>query len=163
MSRKKKARRAIEEMRRAPLEPEIPLDDEVIPDVVDPDALEVLNETQTLAGDEDPDSPPPSAERVDRERGAILAGGDVDAAWDQADDTGEEAVGGSTPTPDQNVVDDLGRAAGVSYSDSEPLRPEEKEAERDDKRWEVDPASSEDYEARQRALGQRARKRRRTR
>ena len=36
--------------------------------------------------------------------------------------------------------------------DTEPLRPEEKERERDEKRWEMDPASAPDYQERQRAL-----------
>jgi len=36
-----------------------------------------------------------------------LSGGDVDAAWEDAA-VGEESVGGANPTPDQNVVDELG-------------------------------------------------------
>ncbi|HLY38832.1 MAG TPA: DUF6335 family protein [Candidatus Binatia bacterium] len=111
---------------------------------LDANVLEVLNDTQTVAEESPQDN-------IDRKRGTILTGGDVDAAWDEVD-VGEETVGGSTPTPDQDVVDDLGRAAGVTYSDSEPLRPEEKEMERDEKRWEMDPASSPDYQERQRAL-----------
>jgi hypothetical protein len=43
----------------------------------------------------------------------LLSGGDVDADWWRALDSGEEAVGGSAPTPDQDVVDELGRALGV--------------------------------------------------
>ena len=35
--------------------------------------------------------------------------GDIDADWQRADD-GEEAPGGSTPTPDQDVVDESGMA-----------------------------------------------------
>ena len=42
-----------------------------------------------------------------------LSGGDVDADWRRALDSGEEGVGGSAPTPDQDVVDELGRALGV--------------------------------------------------
>jgi hypothetical protein len=42
-----------------------------------------------------------------------LSGGDVDVDWRRAFDSGEEAVGGSAPTPDQDVVDELGRALGV--------------------------------------------------
>ena len=79
-----------------------------------------------------------------------LSGGDLDADWARAESSGEEAVGGSEPTPDQDVVDELGRAAGVTYAADEPLRPEEKEAERDDDRWELDPASAEDYDERMR-------------
>jgi hypothetical protein len=70
--------------------------------------------------------------------------GDIDADWQRADD-GEEAPGGSTPTPDQDVVDEIGEAVGLTYEDDEPLDTEEKVAERDRHRWELDPASSEDY------------------
>jgi hypothetical protein len=73
-----------------------------------------------------------------------LSGGDIDAAWDQAD-AGEETVGGSSPTPDQDVVDQLGEAVGLTYEDNEPLDTERKVAKRDDRRWELDPASSEGY------------------
>ena len=73
-----------------------------------------------------------------------LSGGDIDAAWDQAD-VGEETVGGSSPTPDQDVVDQLGEAVGLTYEDDEPLDTERKVAKRDERRWELDPASSEGY------------------
>jgi len=76
-----------------------------------------------------------------------LSAGDTDAAWDQAD-VGEETVGGSTPTPDQDVVDHLGVAVGLIYADNEPLDTEEKITKRDDRRWELDPASSEGYKMR---------------
>ncbi|HET8721512.1 MAG TPA: DUF6335 family protein [Nitrospira sp.] len=78
---------------------------------------------------------------------AVVAGGDIDAAWDQAD-AGEETVGGTTPTPDQDIVDEIGRAVGVDYQDSEPLQPTEKLERRDEKRWELHPASSEDFSER---------------
>jgi hypothetical protein len=73
-----------------------------------------------------------------------LSGGDVDAAWDRADE-GEETVGGSAPTPDQDVVEEIGQAMGITYEDDEPLRGADKIEERDRHRWELDPASSEDY------------------
>jgi hypothetical protein len=76
-----------------------------------------------------------------------LSAGDIDAAWDRAD-VGEETVGGSSPTPDQDVVDQLGGAVGLVYADNEPLDTEEKIAKRDNWRWELDPASSEGYEKR---------------
>jgi len=76
---------------------------------------------------------------------AELSGGDLDARWDQAESSGEETVGGSVPTPDQDVVDEIGKAIGVVYQDTEPLRLGEKEQERDEHRWELDPASAEDY------------------
>ena len=73
-----------------------------------------------------------------------LSGGDIDADWARAD-IGDETVGGSSPTPDQDVVEELGEAVGLTYEDNEPLHTTEKVQERDRKRWELDPASSEDY------------------
>ena len=73
-----------------------------------------------------------------------LSGGDIDADWAGAD-VGDETVGGSSPTPDQGVVEEIGEALGVTYEDNEPLHASEKVEERDRKRWELDPASSEDY------------------
>lgn len=83
----------------------------------------------------------------ERTRSPELFGGDMDAALDQSD-VGTETVGGSNPTPDQDIVDELGKGAGVTYDDHEPLKFGDKTAERDQRRWELDPASSEDYQAR---------------
>jgi len=82
---------------------------------------------------------------------ATLSGGDVDAARDGTD-AGEETVGGSNPTPDQDVVDELGEAVGITYEDAEPLRFGDKLADRDAHRWELNPASSEEYQDRLREL-----------
>ena len=57
----------------------------------------------------------------------------------------EETVGGSNPTPDQDIVSEVGTAVGLPYADDEPLRIGDKEAARDEERWELDPASAEDY------------------
>lgn len=81
--------------------------------------------------------------------GAVLSGGDLDAAWDQAA-SGEETVGGSSPTPDQDIVDEIGEALGVRYEDGEPLHTTEKIEQRDAERWELHPASSEDFSERSR-------------
>jgi len=75
----------------------------------------------------------------------ILTGGDVDANWQEADAVGDEAVGGSVSTPDQSVVDDLGAAVGLEMDDRAFLRTAEILDQRDDRRWELDPGSSEDY------------------
>jgi hypothetical protein len=79
------------------------------------------------------------------ETSPALTGGDVDADWESAYSVGDEAPGGDNPTPDQDIVDDIGRAVGVEYEDNEELKGDEKIAKRDRKRWELDPASSEDY------------------
>jgi hypothetical protein len=73
-----------------------------------------------------------------------LSGGDIDADWERAD-SGEEAVGGENPTPDQDVVEDIGKAVGLTYQDNEPLRIDDKLSKRDESPWELDPASSVDY------------------
>jgi Family of unknown function (DUF6335) len=80
-----------------------------------------------------------------------LSGGDVDAAWET--ESGEEAVGGDSPTPDQGIVDELGEALGVVYQEGEPLHTTEKLEERDEHRWELDPASSEGFGGRSRHEG----------
>jgi hypothetical protein len=77
-----------------------------------------------------------------------LSAGDPDAAWDRAD-VGEECAGGSTPTPDQEVVEEIGEAMGLTFEDNEPVDAPGKLRRRDRKRWELEPASSEDFEERQ--------------
>ena len=46
---------------------------------------------------------------------------------------------------DQDVVEELGQALGYTYEDNEPLRPEDKLEDRDRDRWELNPASAEDF------------------
>jgi len=77
-----------------------------------------------------------------------LTGDDIDARWDQAEAVGDEAVGGTVATPDQNIVEELGTAVGLDYDDRAFLRTNDILEERDDSRWELDPMSSEDYQER---------------
>lgn len=79
---------------------------------------------------------------------AALTAGDLDADWESAYNVGDEAPGGDNPTPDQDVVDDIGRAVGIEYADNEEFKGESKVVERDRHRWELDPASAEDYKDR---------------
>jgi Family of unknown function (DUF6335) len=72
-----------------------------------------------------------------------LSADDLDSTWDGA--TGEEAGSGTTPTPDENVTDEVGGAVGVSYSDTEPLNTNEKLDQRDRDRWDLNPASDPEY------------------
>jgi len=88
---------------------------------------------------------------VSDEEWARLSAGDPDAS-PQGTDSGEETPGGTTPTPDQDMVDEIGEAVGATYQEDVPLKFGEKYAGRDDARWENDPASSEDYVERQAAL-----------
>jgi hypothetical protein len=84
------------------------------------------------------------------EGGARLTGGDVDTDWNEAYASGEETPGGDMSTPDQDVVEEIGRALGVEYEDAEELKGAEKIESRDRNRWEYDPASAEDYKDRNR-------------
>jgi uncharacterized protein DUF6335 len=77
-----------------------------------------------------------------------ITAGDVDVDVEDAYFTGDESPGGDNPTPDQDVVDDIGKALGVQYDDNEELKASDKISERDKHRWEMDPASSEDYKDR---------------
>jgi len=77
-----------------------------------------------------------------------VTGGDPDVDAVDAFFTGEEAPGGDNPTPDQDIVDDIGKALGVQYEDNEELKSADKLSERDKHRWELDPASSDDYKDR---------------
>ena len=78
--------------------------------------------------------------------GGDVTGGDLDDDWYQAEVVGEEAVGGQTPTPDQNVTEELLHSMGIDSVDGEPVRTTEKLERRDRARWELDPFSSEDYQ-----------------
>lgn len=71
-----------------------------------------------------------------------LTADDIDAAWEWAN-VGDETVGGTAPTPDQDIVDELGEAVGLTYDDNEMLDVQEKITRRDEDRWELDPASAE--------------------
>lgn len=77
-----------------------------------------------------------------------LTGGDIDASWQEAAAVGDEAVGGTVATPDQNVTEDLEKAVGLEMDDRASLRTQDILEQRDDRRWELDPVSSEDYQVR---------------
>ena len=77
-----------------------------------------------------------------------VTGGDLDAQWEGAQFSGDESAVSSMSSPENNVVEDIGAAMGVTYQDAEELKVGEKERSRDKKRWELDPASSDDYQDR---------------
>ncbi|MGE5223574.1 MAG: DUF6335 family protein [Omnitrophica WOR_2 bacterium] len=107
----------------------------------DPDILEDFTERQGFAT-----GSPEFQEKLEEHhsQGPRLAGGDVDAAWDFTNASGEESPGGTAPTPDQDIVDDIGGAVGISYKDNEPLETANLLEERDENRWELDPNSVDD-------------------
>src|SRR3954470_12694679 len=71
------------------------------------------------------------------------AGGDLDASWEDVNDSGTESVSGDNPTPDQSDVEENARAVGVSFEDNEELEFEEKIEKRDRNRFELDESSKE--------------------
>jgi uncharacterized protein DUF6335 len=90
---------------------------------------------------------PDSEVRAEEElpRVARLTGGDVDADWQRAADVGEEAVGGSVATPDQDRVDDIGLALGVPQAPDAEVRTSAEILEgRDRNRWEQEPTPGGD-------------------
>jgi hypothetical protein len=73
------------------------------------------------------------------ETGPAATAGDLDADWQRAESSGEEAVGGSVSTPDQDRVDDIGHALGVEQPSAAPLRSSEEMLEERDRRyWELE-------------------------
>jgi len=124
-------------------------------------------ERRTVA-DEDVAPTPPSSLDLDRTASAARSGrheaeahrrevtqtspditaGDVDADWESAYSVGDETPGGDNPTPNQDVVDEIGQALGIVYADDEELGGEGKLSDRDTDRWELDPESSEDFKDR---------------
>ena len=76
---------------------------------------------------------------------SALTAGDPDARWQDAYAVGDEAPGGDNPTPDQDRVDEIGRALGIEYEDGQELEGGEEVTKRDKHRWELDPASSDDW------------------
>ncbi len=85
------------------------------------------------------------AKKEHTESSPAMTGGDPDADWEDAYAVGDEAPGGDNPTPDQDIVDEIGAALGVTYQDDEELKAADKIIERDRHRWELDQASAEDY------------------
>jgi hypothetical protein len=139
----------------------LPLSDDIVSDFIvvgtDPDA--VMEEIQQHTLDLDVQDDFEERQNLATHKDALnedleehthqspkLSGGDIDAAWDYSDQSGEESVGASVPTPDQDVVDELGEALGIEYADDEELDTAEKLGERDLNRWELDPASAQDME-----------------
>lgn len=66
------------------------------------------------------------------------AGGDLDAVWEDVNESGSETVGGDNPTPDQSLVEENASAIGVSYEDNEELEFIDKIEKRDRERYELD-------------------------
>jgi Family of unknown function (DUF6335) len=84
------------------------------------------------------------------ETGPGTTAGDLDADWQRAESSGEEAVGGSVSTPDQDIVDEIGHALGVEQPPQAPLRPTEEILEERDRRyWDLERRASRKASKRQ--------------
>ena len=69
------------------------------------------------------------------------AGGDLDAQWEDVNNTGSETFAGDSPTPDQSLVEENAKAVGVSFEDNEELDFLDKIARRDRDRYELEEQS----------------------
>ena len=69
------------------------------------------------------------------------AGGDLDANWEDVNDSGSETVAGDNPTPDQSLVEENASAIGVTYEDNEELEFIDKIEKRDRDRFVLDEGS----------------------
>jgi hypothetical protein len=110
------------------------------PDVVpDPDIEEFMEEEIARA-------PKDSNQLAQRLRNNTSAspgdsGGDLDAAWGDVNDSGEESASGDNPTPDQSDVEENAHAIGVNFEDNQELDITEQLERRDRDRFELDPRS----------------------
>ncbi|HVF67560.1 MAG TPA: DUF6335 family protein [Pyrinomonadaceae bacterium] len=110
------------------------------PDVVpDPDIEEFMEEEIARA-------PKDSNQLAQRLRNNTAAspsdsGGDIDASWEDVNDSGEESASGDNPTPDQSDVEENANAVGVSFQDNQELDLYEQLEGRDRDRFELDPRS----------------------
>ena len=99
-------------------------------------------ETQEFIDDEIASAPSAPKELLDRIQDNHAAspadsGGDIDAVWEDVNDSGAEAVFGHNPTPDQSDVEENAHAMGIDYEDNEPLDILEKIEKRDRDRYEL--------------------------
>lgn len=110
------------------------------PDYVPDPEIEEFMEEEIARAPKDPDL---LTQRLRNHTAAspVDAGGDLDAAWEDVNDSGTETVSGDNPTPDQSNVEENAYAVGVSYEDNEELEFIDKIDRRDRHRFELDPRS----------------------
>lgn len=86
-----------------------------------------------------PQAPHELEERLEEHHSTspALSGGDIDADWEDANNTGSESVFGHNPTPDQSDVEDNAHAMGINFEDDETLDFEKKIGKRDSDRFEL--------------------------
>ena len=107
--------------------------------VPDPEIEEFMEEEIAHA----PKDPELLAQRLHNNTAASPrdSGGDVDAAWEDVNESGSETFAGDSPTPDQSMVEENARAIGVSFEDNEELDFLDKIERRDRDRYELEEQS----------------------
>jgi uncharacterized protein DUF6335 len=107
------------------------------PDYVPDPEIEEFMELEISRAPKDPDQ---LAQRLRNNTAASPrdAGGDLDANWEDVNESGSETVAGDNPTPDQSLVEENASAMGVSYEDNEELEFIDKIERRDRDRYELD-------------------------
>lgn len=110
------------------------------PDYVPDPEIEAFMEEEISRAPKDPEQ---LAHRLKNNTAASPkdAGGDLDAVWEDVNDSGSETVAGDNPTPDQSIVEENALALGVSYEDNEELEFIDKIERRDRERFELDSRS----------------------
>jgi hypothetical protein len=113
------------------------------PDYVPNPEIEEFMEEEIARAPKDPDQ---LAHRLRNNTAASPrdAGGDLDASWEDVNESGSESVGGDNPTPDQSMVEENANAVGVNFEDNEELDFLEKIERRDRDRYELNESSKAD-------------------
>ncbi|HEX5876113.1 MAG TPA: DUF6335 family protein [Pyrinomonadaceae bacterium] len=107
------------------------------PDYVPNPEIEEFMELEISRAPKDPDL---LADRLRNNTAASPrdAGGDLDADWEDVNNSGSETVAGDNPTPDQSLVEENASAIGITFEDNEELEFIEKVEKRDRDRYELD-------------------------
>ena len=107
--------------------------------VPDPE-IEEFMESEIAHAPKDPEL---LAQRLHNNTAASPAdtGGDLDADWEDVNNSGSETFAGDSPTPDQSLVEENAKAIGVSFEDNEELDFLEKIEKRDRDRYELEEQS----------------------
>ena len=113
------------------------------PDYIPNPEIEEFMEGEIARAPKDPDQ---LAHRLRNNTAASPkdAGGDLDASWEDVNESGSESVGGDNPTPDQSMVEENANAVGVNFEDNEELDFLDKIERRDSDRYELNENSKAD-------------------
>jgi hypothetical protein len=116
------------------------------PDFIPDPEIEQFMEQEIARAPKDPDQ---LAHRLRNNTAASPkdAGGDLDASWEDVNESGSEAVGGDNPTPDQSIVEENANAVGVNFEDNEELDFLDKIEKRDRDRYELNESSKADEDS----------------